>query len=102
MCNELSTLLLMAESTRNGFTNGFPTVDTVVFPEAYMFVVPTDSKYFENGLFRKGHRVKKEQSLGVLPPARDRVFTDCRMMITVTILLWNRQHMIKDFSKFYR
>jgi hypothetical protein len=105
LCDELTTIVLMDENTLDGFKCGFP---SVVFPEPYMFVVPTHSKHFEEGLLREAHRVKKEQSLGVLPPARDRVFTDCRMIIVVldegrhvhVVLLWNRQHMIKDFFKF--
>ena len=45
-------------------------------------VVPTDAKHYEDGLFKEDHRVKKELSRVVLAPAQDRVFTDCRMMMT--------------------
>ncbi len=73
-------------------------------------MVPTDTTNYEDGLFKEAHRVKKKLSRVVLPPARDRVFTDCRMMIVVMdegrhtdgVLMYNCQHLMKDFFKFYR
>jgi hypothetical protein len=79
LCDELCTLVVMDQITRDGFASGIP---SLVFPEAYMLVVPTDAKHYEDGLFKEDHRVKKELSRVVLPPAQDRVFTDCRMMMT--------------------
>ncbi len=83
---------------------------SLVFPEPYILVVPTDTTNYEDGLFKEAHRVKKKLSRVVLPPARHRVFTDCRMMIVVMdegrhedgVLLYNCQHLMKDFFKFYR
>jgi hypothetical protein len=92
----------MDQVNRDGFESGIP---GLVFPEAYMLVVPMGAKHDEEGLFEEVHTLKKELSrVALLPTAQDCVFTDCRMMIelldeerhTDGVLLWNRQHDHRD------
>jgi hypothetical protein len=107
VCDELDTLVVMDQITRDGFDSGIP---GLVFPEEYMRVVPMGAKHDEEGLFEEAHTLKKELSRVPLLSTQDRVFTDCRMMIVVLneerhadcVLLWNRQHMVRAFFEFYR
>ncbi len=80
VCDELDTLVVMDQITRDGFESGIP---GLVFPEVYMLVVPMVAKHDEEGLFEEAHTLKKEISRVALLPAQDRVFTECRMMIVV-------------------
>jgi hypothetical protein len=97
----------MDQITHDGFESGIP---GLVFPESYMLVAPMGVKHDEEGLLEEDHMLKKELSRVTLLPTQDRVFTDCRMMIVVLdeerhangVLLWNRQHMVRDFFEFYR
>ena len=50
VCDELDTLVVMDQITRDALESGLP---GLVLPEAYMLVVPTGDKHDEDGVFKE-------------------------------------------------
>jgi hypothetical protein len=81
LCDELTTIVLMDENTRDGFKCGFP---SVVFPEPYMFVVPTHVK---QGSPQGQERAKSRGTPSCSRPCVHRLQNDHRISLLSSYLV---------------
>jgi len=80
LCYAGNTIVIMDERTHHVFKSVFT---FVVMPDLSLLVVPESKEHSEKSLYEVTIIFKEELSLSGVPPARERAFAECTMLMVM-------------------